>query len=266
MSDALSSSVETLFAWQREGVPAPAVSVAVPLFNYGHYLGETLDSVAQQTLAELDLVVVDDASTDGSERIATAWMEGNAQRFRKATLLRQRQNAGLARSRNAGFQHAETEFVFPLDADNLIYPTCLAKLERSLRHSEASFAYCLVERFCVPATGLQPPHLIHLHPWSPETLAIVNRIDAMVLMRKNTWEMLGGYNMNMPAPGWEDYDFWFRLARANGYGLQVQQILARYRVHPSSMLHTVTNRKDNQAELNRYLREQYPEFFIGLPA
>ncbi len=259
-----SSNVETLFARQREGLGIPPVSVVVPLFNYGHFLVETLDSVVQQTLPELDLVIVDDASTDDSASVAKQWLEIHAQRFRKATLLRHRLNAGLAHSRNDGIRHTESEFVFPFDADNVIYPTCLAKLERSLRNSQASFAYCLVERFCVPASGLQPPHLIHLHAWDPETLAVVNRIDAMVLLRRSAWDLLEGYSTTMPRPGWEDYDFWFRMARANGYGLQVHQILARYRVHPSSMLHTVTNRKDSQVELNRYLRDQYPEFFIGL--
>jgi len=256
-------TVKVLFARENPSTDIPEVTVVIPLYNYGHFLVETLDSVLGQTLAGLDLIVVDDASTDDGARTAENWLDRNAARFRKSLLLRHDRNMGLATTRNTGFRRAETGFVFPLDADNLLYSTCLEKLVKSLRNSRAAFAYCLVERFAVPASRLPPPHLMHLHLWKPELLGKGNTIDAMVLMRKQIWELVGGYNASMPSFGWEDYDLWFRIARLGAYGLQVPQILARYRVHDASMLQRVTNQKKSQQALNHYLRQQYPEFFLG---
>ncbi len=264
MSVIISPNLEILFEWRRADISVPSISVVVPLFNYGHFLVETLESVSRQTLENLDLVIVDDDSTDDSAEVARQWLDKHGERFRKASLLKHRNNAGLAQTRNDGFSQTETEFVFPLDADNLIYPTCLKKLEQSLQSSAASFAYCLVERFTGGLDDLKPPYLMHLYPWDAEKLGLGNTIDAMVLMRKSVWELVGGYSVSMPRPGWEDYDFWFKLARANGYGLQVHEILARYRVHSNSMLHTVTNHEKSQKELDRYMREKFPEFFIGI--
>lgn len=244
----------------QPGLPAPEVTVVIPLYNYRGHVLEALESVRAQTLAALDLIVVDDGSTDGGTEAAKAWLEQEAGRFCRARLLRHQRNSGLAASRNTGFLEGATPFVLPLDADNLLFPTCLAKLLRALRDSTAAFAYCLVERFG-PGLPEDEPPLMHLEPWQPARLARANYIDAMVLLRRAAWVAVGGYTRTMPAPGWEDYDLWLKLARAGERGLQVLQVLARYRVHPNSMLRAVTNRKDSQERLHAYLRANYPDVF-----
>lgn len=264
MEGAKTPTTETLFLHERQNACAPAVTVIVPLYNYGHFVREALDSVAMQTIEALDVVVVDDCSTDDSPLIASRWMEENCTRFRRAAVLRHLTNGGLAVTRNTGFSQSKTEFVFPLDADNLLYPACLDKLVRSLHDARAAFAYCIVERFVTPPAELPPPILMHLHPWRPETLPAGNVIDAMVLLRLSVWKQVGGYSLSMPCQGWEDYDLWFKIARIGGYGLHVPQILARYRVHASSMLHTVTNKEKSIELLGAYLRDSYPEFFAQL--
>ena len=254
-------ATETLFLHERQNTAAPSVTVVIPLYNYGRFVTETLDSVAAQTIKELDVIVVDDCSTDDSASVAHRWMAEHSARFRRAVLLRHLVNGGLAATRNAGFSHSATEFVFPLDAYNLLYPTCLEKLTSSLARTRATFAYCIVERFLTPSGTVPPPFLMHIHPWHPDSLAIGNKIDAMVLLRKCVWEEVDGYSLTMPRQGWEDYDLWFKIARLCGYGLHVPQILARYRVHGDSMLHTVTDANAGIGVLRTYLRENYPEFF-----
>lgn len=256
----MSSACETLYEVRRPDAPAPEVSVVVPLHNYRQFIAEALASVHAQTLPEVDLIVLDDASTDDGATVAHDWLQAHARRFRRAALLRHPQNRGLAATRNLGFARAETPFVLPLDADNALYPTCLEKLLRALRPSPAAFAYCLVEQF---GPGLKPdePPLLHLLPWAPRRLAAGNYIDAMTLLRRAAWEQVGGYSQTMPAPGWEDYDLWLKFAGAGLRGLQVLQILARYRVHDTSMLRAITNRRDSQDRLNAYLRTHYPDLF-----
>ncbi len=255
------ADTETLFTHECADSAAPPITVVVPLYNYAGFVLETLDSVARQTMSGLDLVVVDDRSTDDSAAVACRWMESNQARFRRATVLRNLVNSRLAKTRNTGFANAVTDFVFPLDADNTLYPTCLEKLHRALTASPAAFSYCMLERFLTPDGEEPEPHVMNIHPWRPETLASGNKIDAMVLLRRSIWEKVGGYTLTMPCQGWEDYDLWFKIARAGGYGLQVPQILARYRVHRNSMLHTETNATKNVPQLLSYLRTSYPEFY-----
>jgi len=252
---------EALFLHERENTAIAPVTVVIPLYNYGNFITETLDSVARQTIKDLEVILVDDCSKDDSAAVACRWLEAHSTRFRRAMVVRHLVNGGLAASRNTGFGKADTEFVFPLDADNLLYPTCLAKLTQSLAHSRAAFAYCLIERFLTPSGEVPDPALLHLHQWSPETLGNGNKIDAMVLHRMSAWLRTGGYSLTMPCQGWEDYELWFRIARTGGYGLHVPQILARYRVHGGSMLHTLTNTRRNAESLVAYLRNAYPEFY-----
>lgn len=260
MNDPSQPSCEVIFSAEQPGAAPPEVTVVVPLYNYVQFIAEALESVRAQTLADLDLIVIDDGSTDGGPNLVAEWLGENAVRFRKACLLRHGANAGLAATRNRGFHEAITPFILPLDADNALYPSCLEKLHRSLKPSAAAFAYCLVEPFGPQVEEYEPP-IMHLAPWDLARLARGNYIDAMTLLRKSVWEKVGGYTRTMPYPGWEDYDLWLKIARIGGYGLQNLQILARYRVHDASLLHTVTDRSYRRRRLRAYLCQTYPEIF-----
>ena len=180
-------------------------------------------------------------------------MEAHQERFSRVLLLRHRENRGLAKARNTAFRYSRTPFVFVLDADNALYPHCLKRLMEALQNSSASFAYAIAEKFG-DVSGLT-----NYIPWNPTQFAINNTIDAMVLIRKSEWEKVGGYSTDMPVMGWEDFDLWFKIARAGGWGVLVPEVLTRYRVHGSSMLRTVTNPK--VGILWPHLRQTYPEFF-----
>jgi glycosyltransferase involved in cell wall biosynthesis len=235
-----------------------AVTVIVSLYNYGAYLPTCLDSVRDQTLDALDLIVVDDHSTDHSVDVASRWFAAHGDRFSQFRLLRHSVNSGLAHTRNTAFAHARTPFVFVLDADNALYPRCLERLLSALQNCAASFAYCIAERFG------DVGGLTNYEPWAPARFAVNNIIDAMVLMRKAAWENVRGYSTDMPAMGWEDFDLWFKLARAAGWGVLVPEVLTRYRVHGSSMLRTVTNPRVSL--LWPHLHSTYPEFFTDPPS
>jgi len=233
------------------------VTVVVPLYNYKDYISSCLESIKAQTIQNLELIVVDDYSIDGSLDVAYDWLDKNGARFDRYLLIRHNSNRGLAASRNTGFTQARTKFVFPLDADNLLYPRCLEVLVRALENCDASFAYCYLEKFG-EITALQ-----NTKPWNPMSLQYGNTIDAMVLLRRYVWEMVGGYSTNeVMRLGWEDFELWFKIARGGGWGILVPEILAKYRVHRSSMIHTTTT--PNIGRLWQYLRLHYPEFFTEI--
>jgi glycosyltransferase involved in cell wall biosynthesis len=228
---------------------AASVAVVVPLYDYERLLVETLDSVASQSLESLEIVVVDDASTDRSLEVASAWLARHAPRFVSATLVRNRVNQGVALARNAGFALAESLLVFPLDADNVLEPDCLAKLLARLSGSRASAAHPTLRHFG------DRVKLRRARPWSPERLARGNYIDAMALVRKAAWAHVGGYRKGA-FTGWEDYDLWCRFVEHGLWSEAVPEAVAGYRVHADSML-----RRDTAAAMERVvaaMRAEHP--------
>jgi glycosyltransferase involved in cell wall biosynthesis len=226
-----------------------AVTVIVPLYNYAGFIVEALESVRAQTLEALDLIVIDDASTDASLSVAREWAERNHARFNRILVLRNRANAGLARTRNTGFDAAETPFVLPLDADNRLLPTCCARTLDAARAAHAAFAYPGIQYF----GGMND--VIGTAPFMPMKLAGGNYIDAMALVAKPAWAAVGGYAHI--EHGWEDYDFWCRFAERGLLGVRVPEVLAEYRVHEASMLRTATDVVDNKPKVIAALQSRH---------
>jgi glycosyltransferase involved in cell wall biosynthesis len=236
--------------WHNGSGFGAAVTVIVPVYNYADFVGEALESVAAQTLQTIDLVVIDDASPDDSGDMALVWLKQNAGRFNRATLLRHRANAGLGFARNSGFAAAESPFVLPLDADNRLHPEACEKLLAMLADSHAGFAYPAIRQFGLKAEtfGTQRYSVLGLQQG--------NYIDAMALVRKSAWAAAGGYDH--VRYGWEDYDFWCRLAERGHFGLSTPETLADYRVHTQSMLHTTTEVQDHKGDLIEDLTRRHP--------
>jgi glycosyltransferase involved in cell wall biosynthesis len=235
------------------------VTVAVPLFNYAHTLIETLESVRTQTLQPLDLIIVDDGSTDRSLEIALEWARVNAGRFNRLLLIRNEENAGLGFTRNAAFSAVETTYVLPLDADNLLRPTCCERLLAAVRGTGAAFAYPVIQEFG-GRTGI-----VGNAPYDPSRFIGGNYVDAMALIARSAWSAVGGY-----APmrhGWEDYDFWCALAEVGLFGIAVGgPSLAYYRVHETSMLAQVTDKQDVKDQVIAVIERRHPWVTVARPA
>jgi tetratricopeptide (TPR) repeat protein/SAM-dependent methyltransferase/uncharacterized protein YbaR (Trm112 family) len=222
---------DTVFEADRLGVAD--VTVIVPLYNYQAFIVEALDSVAAQTLRELDLVLVDDRSTDSSLSVALDWAKVNAGRFNRISVLQNRSNSGLGATRNVGFETAETPFVLPLDADNRLLPGCAAACLQTLQASAAAFAYPLIKTFGAVY------ELRGVPDYNPVRLANGNYIDAMALIAKSAWAFVGGYDE--VRTGWEDFDLWCKFAERGLWGEQVPGgPFAEYRVHGNSMDRTAS--------------------------
>lgn len=229
------------------------VTVAVTLFDYATTVIEALESVRDQHLADVDLVVVDDCSTDGGGQLVAQWMARHAERFGRCHLGRHPVNHGLATARNQAFQLAATPYVFVLDADNLLYPRCLHRCLDLAERSDADAVYTLIEVFG-DERGLMGTDL-----WNADSLSRQNYIDAMALIRRASWQSVGGYR-RMPVQGWEDYDFWLKFSEAGMAVHRVPEILCRYRKHRRSMLVSETNAAHNISRLVDDMRLHHPAF------
>lgn len=126
--------------------PEPLVSVIVPVYNTAEYLRDCVDSVLAQTYGRLELVLVDDGSTDASGELCDAYRESDA----RARVLHQ-PNAGLSDARNAGVAESTGSFVMFLDSDDWLDSECLAVLLDLVVESGAQLAACGTVRVSAPA-------------------------------------------------------------------------------------------------------------------
>ena len=232
--------------WHRA---TPDVSVIVPAFRYAASVIQAVESALASTGVAVEVVIVEDHSRDATRPVIEAFLDTHPD-APVAALFRS-SNRGLGAARNLGFEHARASRCFLLDADNLVRPDALRKLAAALDGSDAAFAYSIIEVFGDEET------LLSFLPWSVASLVVENFIDAMALIRRSTWEAVGGFREATEASiyGWEDYDFWLSVADLGLRGTWVPEPLCRYRRHRASML-TISNLDPVTPML--YLRESHP--------
>lgn len=231
------------------GAAQPEVSVVVTLFDYAHLVVDTLDSLVRSEEVAFEVVIVDDHSRDDGRAVVTGFLEAHPDV--PAVLLGSEINRGLGAARNLGFAAARAAKVMVMDADNLVYPTCLRRLADALDADPgAAFAYATLECFGERA-GVASAKAWYV-PW----LCEANYIDAQALVRKAAWERHGGYRTDDPLVfGWEDWELWLRLASAGEHGVHVPQMLGRYRTQAESMITTTNLVADHMIA---HLRDLHP--------
>ncbi|HEX8825653.1 MAG TPA: glycosyltransferase [Archangium sp.] len=222
----------------------PRVSVIITNHNLGRYLPETLASVAASSYAEVEVVLVDDASTDSFDHELLERIEQQSGAGRSVRLVRNLVNRGLPASRNIGIQAATGDYLLPLDADDCISPTFLERAVEALeRHPEfdvvvPSTGYFLTDealesrQFCDYALFLGD---------APSLGLVSNRFScATALMRRGLFERVR-YNERLTS--YEDWDLYLRLALAGHRFLVANQLHFHYRRRHQSMITGVSPRR-----------------------
>ena len=133
------------------------VTVIVPVYNVERYLAECLRSIVNQSYSRLQIILVDDGSTDGSLAIA----ESYARRDKRVTLVRQ-ENAGLGAARNTGLRHAAGDYVVFADSDDVVPPNAYREMLRSLEATGSDFVVGAYFRMS-ETTEYLPPWLAEVH-------------------------------------------------------------------------------------------------------
>jgi hypothetical protein len=214
---------------------APRVSVVLTVYNYGSVVGTAINSVAASEFTDFELVIVNDASSDGSDEAIRAALARAP--WVRAKLITRARNGGLAQARNLGSDAAAGELLFILDADNAIYPHALGRLVQAMDDApQAAFAYGIIEQF-----GLDGPiGLISYLGWDARRLRYGNFVDAMAMIRRSALREAGGYTGDPRLYGWEDFALWCAFADRGWEGVRVPEVVARYRVAMHSMI-SLTN-------------------------
>jgi glycosyltransferase involved in cell wall biosynthesis len=196
-------------------------SIIITCYNLGAFLPEALESALAQTYDDFEVLLVDDGSTDP----ATIALLDRLPAHPRLRVLRSK-NQGVARARNYGIREASGEYILPLDADDRIMPTYLARAVAVLdRHPEVGFVGCHYRTFGVREVEYRPA------AYALPDLLVENVVPIASVFRRNCWEDVGGY---CPEVKFEDWDLWLGIME-RGYSARViDDILFEYRVRPVS--------------------------------
>jgi len=225
-------------AQPAERRPLPTVSVVVPCYNYGRYLRDCVASVLDQADVEVRVLIVDDASTDDSPRIAAQL----AAMDRRVELRRHSANRGHIDSYNEGLAWVTGAYCAVLDADDRLAPGALRRACALLdAHPEVGFAYGDVLVFgdegpCAPSVDVRAEWMIRpgLEWFEQRCRTTENCIySPEVVMRSRLLRAVGGFRAELPHSG--DFELWMRLALYADVGYIAGPHQACYRVHAASM-------------------------------
>ncbi|HEX6755477.1 MAG TPA: glycosyltransferase [Mycobacteriales bacterium] len=221
----------------------PLVSVVIPHHDQGAYLHETVDSVRASSYPHVEILVVDDGSTDPSSRQAFSSLEAD----RKVA----QPNRGLAAARNAGIAAASGPLVLPLDADDLIDPRYIELAVAALaRDPEVAYVSCYTRDFGLFDGGYVPVGPV------PDVMLYLQTFGSCAnVYRREALEQVGGYDEQLIA--YENWDLLITLTKRGLLGDVLPLELFRYRRHRSSMVFTLSDRK--RVELLQFLARKHAD-------
>ncbi|MEU6657142.1 glycosyltransferase [Streptomyces sp. NPDC046900] len=240
----VSTPVRVAARWSaRPAARADRVSVVIPVYNQGRFLASAVDSVRRGGPAELDIVVVDDGSTE-PETVAALDALTDVNAVRQA-------HRGLSAARNAGIERARGPLILVLDADDMVQPGFLpAAVDALRRRDDLGFLGGYVRYFGLLNLVYVPAGLV-----GDLNLVLHTHLKSMVLFRRQALQHVGGYDESLPA--FEDWEIQIRLARA-GYDSDVLPLEGQlYRRHAESMSFSISN--GMRTELVQYLVRKHAD-------
>lgn len=249
---------------------SPLVSAVIPTYNHERFVQQTLRSLVAQTYSNLEVIILNDGSRDGTlSRIREVEPECH-RRFRRFVVV-DKANEGVGRTLNRGLSLAAGPYIFHVASDDFVEPDTVATLVREMEkdpkvglacgdadfvdengHSiELSRGHTIYTSFVRYMThgrrGFDPVRDFGTY----RSLIAGNHIPIGLLMRKKAYELTGLYSGNVAL---EDYDLWLRIAKVYRMAF-VDRTLAHYRVHAANSVSVLKNQLLN--DLGRlYLRER----------
>lgn len=210
------------------------VSVIIPAYNQSKYIRETIDSVLKQTYNNVEIIVVNDGSTDDTLKILQEY--GN-----KIKIINQK-NKGLAGARNSGIREAKGDYLAFLDSDDLWYNNMLSVMVSHLKNNQQSdIAACSCDLIDEKSQRIRRFNRMSFFRNKIKnsflrTLTLINMFPVhTLLIRKKCFDCCGVFDESLRAT--EDWDLWLRMAVHGHKFLLIDDVIAKYRIHGESMTH-----------------------------
>lgn len=239
------------------------VSVILPIYNGEQFVARAIKSVLNQTYKELEIIVVDDGSSDNSLDVVRSYADARLKVFTK-------ENGGPASARNFGIKRSSGEFIALIDQDDLWYPK---KLEKQIRlisqNSKLDMVYCnalsIYEDGSGPTRKWSELHIPQTGKVFIELYRYNFILCSSAIFRKSLINKIGFIDENRKFFGVDDYEYWLRIALNSEIGY-VPEILVERRLHKSNL--SSRNKKsqsmmyDNAIEVQKKYNKLYPNIFL----
>jgi glycosyltransferase involved in cell wall biosynthesis len=213
-----------------ESSESPLVSVVIPAYNAQSFIQETLLSVKNQTYTHLEIIVINDGSTDETEKIAQNIAKSDA----RITIISIK-NSGVSAARNTGISKALGHYIVLLDADDLLAPASIAERLKKITTSNFGLVHCdmmIIDEKGSPTgpvkSGIEGNVLDDLLAWKKTVIPT----PSSVMFRKDIVNIIGGFDSRLSNNA--DQEFFYRVASRFSVG-RVSEPLGMYRIHLNQM-------------------------------
>jgi len=220
------------------------LSIIIPSYNQSKYLPDAIESALCQT-RPCKVTVIDDGSTDDSLEIARKY----------PVRVISQVNKGLASARNTGIMNCDTEYVLPLDADDILMDTAVEKITQRIMETNADIVAPSIKCF---GENNQTVILDHEDNITLKSfIEVGNRLAYCCAFRRSKAVEIGGYSPRMTW-GWEDLHFWINMMSTGCKLSVIQDPLMLYRVKKESM---ITTANQHAQELYAQIRKDFPKLY-----
>jgi glycosyltransferase involved in cell wall biosynthesis len=223
----------------------PLVSVIIPIYNYGLQFEKSLQSVFDSTYKNVEIVIVDDGSTDTYVKLKLESIKDHP----NIKIIYQ-ENQGPSSARNNGVKNSNGIFILPLDGDDTIHPDYIQFCVNILKNNKTiSPVYCDTHHIGQIQGIEKRPE------WSIERLREGPFIVNCSMFHKEAFDVCDGYDVTLK--GWEDYDLWIRMGLKGYSGKRIPKPLFVYFHHESDGT-VSTEANNNQQELyNKIMNKNF---------
>lgn len=224
----------------------PKISCVIPAYNQAQYLPEAIESVLAQTVKPHEIIIVNDGSPDDTRYVAN--------QYTRIKYIEQ-VNKGLASARNTGIMNMIGDYLYPLDADDVMLPNCIERISQVIEETGADIVAPSFKCFGKSNDEVILMQNPTLEDFKPINGVPVNRIGYFSAIKKEALLEIGGYSPKMTW-GWEDYHLWINLLSNGKKIVTIQEILVLYRVKDNSMIH----------EANSHATELFAQMYKDFPS
>ncbi len=223
-----------------------SVSIIIPIYNVEKYLRQCLDSVVNQTYKNIEIILVDDGSTDGSYSIAKEY----ADKDNRINLL-QKSNGGLSDARNFGLKYVTKPYVLFLDSDDYIAENTVELTLDAILQNDVDFVLFGASKFSDDKEEFDNSYF---NPIFPDKLIVspenINSIPVVAWNKLYKVENIKKYNLEFPKGLWYEDEYWlWAYCCLNNNGFYIKQELYFYRIRSDSIM-AKTNSKNSIKSLD----------------
>jgi glycosyltransferase involved in cell wall biosynthesis len=237
------------------------VSVVIPVYNGQAFVGRTLNSALAQSYQPIEIVIVDDGSTDETPNIIEAVVAANTNiRFFR------RQNHGVAATRNFGISQANGKLIAPLDADDLWHPQKIARQVEMMQASSpvVGLVYCWSveidesDLIIPPLTGLRERSTAQGRVTEELSKGCFIESGSSPLIRRSLIDSVGGYDANLRPQGADDWKLYLALSEVCEFAV-IPEYLVGYRQAAGSVSRNLKAMGQSMKNVARWMFERRPD-------